>query len=119
RPVVLDRRNRYSQDLGNFLIGQSCKVPQLYDVGLNRVPESKFVQRFIYGEYLVIRRGRSQIEILQIYASMTAAMTYGLSSPAAIDQNAPHRIRRGAEEMGAIIDRGIARPHQPKPSFVD
>jgi len=92
-----------SQDLRRLRDGESDKVPQLDQLSGHFVFDGKFIQRLVDGEELLLIRSCGDLDFLNVHALQAAAMAQSAFAAGIIDENAPHRFRRGCEEMGAAF----------------
>ncbi len=119
-PVILGRARRNAECLGRFFIGHADEVTQLHQFRLDFVFDCKFVERVIDGEKLVIFGGRCQIHFLNIHTLPIAAMTGGVLTTGAVNEDSAHRLGGSGEEVRAILKlRFAVAANQSQPSFVN
>ncbi len=97
---------------------QPDKVAQLHQLRLAFIRGRQLLQRLIQREQVVrlVRRDSGHVDAVQLGALEISAVTHRQLPPRAIDQNAPHRLGGGAEEMRPVFKRLVA---QTQPRFVN
>src|SRR5690242_4536890 len=87
-PVPIGGGWRDAQHFGRLIAGQSGKVTQLDELGLERIGRSQLLKRLVEGEKLIIRLGSS--DRVEIVANPVSAAFLRLPPPRTFDQNAAH-----------------------------
>jgi hypothetical protein len=103
-PVALDRNDRHLQDFGDVLFSQAAEESQLDDTGSTGIRGSERRQERVQVEELFARDGRAPpIHFRKRHAPLLATAFVRDAGARMIDENAPHRLRRDGEEVGAIL----------------
>src|SRR5262249_23011861 len=61
---------------------------------------------------------RGEIDLLNIYPHLTAAVAQGAFAASAVNEDAAHRLSGGGKEMGAPGELWVVVAHQPQPGFM-
>lgn len=94
----------FRQPKGRSRLGerQPHEVPQFDEIGLERVLGRQLIQGPVQGDQVFARlRLRGQIRF-EVVADESATVPIGHFSPGVIDQDAPHGLGGGSEEMAAM-----------------
>src|SRR5262245_2566392 len=119
-PVPTGRAFRKVERCGGLCETQPGEITELDEVGLQRVFRRKLVQGLVQHDQVFAEFGAGCSIRIELPASHRAAMSRGSLLPRLIDQNAAHSLRRGSEEVAAVVPlvpAGCA--DQPEVSFVD
>src|ERR1035437_2549037 len=110
-PPAVSGRNRNMEHCSGFPRGQASEVTQLKQFRLLAVPHSELVQSVIESEQVVIRFDVWDFDLLDVEPLLAPSVTQRALPSRGVDQNAPHRLRRRAEEMRTILPCEIGRAH--------
>jgi len=118
-PVIVRSPSRDVHRFGGFLQGQANEVTQLDQFGFLLISGGESVERLVDGQYLVPCGSGGKIGLVKFDSLLAAAMTHGSLAPGAFDEDAPHRLGGGGEEMAPAIEFRVGIAHEPKPGLVD
>jgi hypothetical protein len=99
---------------------QAGETTQLNQPSDDRFPASESGQRFIDGEHFGAGRIHGQLRFQQLLPLPAAAMLLGLFAASVVDEDAPHGLGSGREEMGTAVPAlNPLRIDQAKIGFMD
>ena len=109
---------RDPQDGGRLVRAQPGEVAEHGDLGQVRLLRLELLDRLVHGEEVVSRRLDDRQALGQVDAVAAAAVLAPLT-PGLLDEDVPHRPRRGAEEVAAAVPAGVPIAHQAEVGLVD
>ena len=118
-PTSFDGRLRNAQKLRDFLVREANEEAQVDQFGQSGVLSGQFLQRLVNREQFLVAGCRRYLHVLNVHASLAAAVAQGASAPGVFDENAAHRLSCGAEEVGAPVELWVRIADQPQPGLVD
>ena len=105
---------------GGFFIRQAGEVAPFNQLGGQSVGPGQAIQRFAQGDQLIGRPRRSQIETIQVMPLQRAAVAKTLFATGALDEDAPHGLGCGGEEVSAAVSLlDLLRVHEAQVRLVD
>jgi hypothetical protein len=118
--MAVGRARRNAQDLGRPLAGQPREVAQLDQAGLEGVSLRESDEGRVQGQKFLVRRGSGGEVKLQLLPASAAAVNDALFVTGTFDQDAPHGVGRGREEMAAVVPTGgVGGFDEPQIRLVD
>src|SRR5258706_7370788 len=118
RPIIPGGAGGNVQERGRLFNGQASEIPQLYEVGLNLVMSSEFIERVIDREKLVVDAGGGEIQLLNIQLHLPATVTHGAFATSPVDEDAAHRLSGSRKKMGTACELRVFIAHQTHPGFM-
>ena len=93
---------------------EAGEVAQLHQLGFARVVRGESIEGFVDGEEFVVLFDRcGDLDVVRVHVLGAAAVFGGELAAGAVDEDAPHGLGGGAEEVGAVFKALVAEP-QPR-----
>jgi len=78
----------------------------------------QFLQGLVHGQYLFILHFHGKFDGFEVRPLHFAAVADSLPPSRALDEDAPHRLGRRAEEVGAVLELRAFAAAEPQPRLV-
>jgi hypothetical protein len=104
-PPAVGGGDRNTEHSSGFRRGQTSEVTQLNQFSLLAILRSELLKRVIESEQVVILLEVWYFDLLDVEPLLAASVPQGALPSRGVNQNAPHRFSRCAEEMRAILPR--------------
>ncbi len=104
---------------GDLLVAHAHEIAQLDDLSVERVVSRQPVQGLVDGEHGLIGIVHGHGHTLQVHALPIAAPAQLVLAPRPVNEDPPHGLGGGGNEMRAIGEPGRFVPNQPEPGLVD
>ena len=104
-PVAFHRGQREIEDVARFLERQPAEESQLGDPALSRIESFQFREGEIEIEDVDVERRRDRVNAIERDLLSIAEPLGAFTRPGAIDEDAPHHLRRDRQELGAVLPR--------------
>src|SRR6516225_6827505 len=102
-PQPVGAAGTHPQGRGRLVPRQPREVAQLDELGLERVLFRQAVQCRVEGEQVHVRLRRDQGFRVQVATLPAAAVSVRLLAAGVVNEDAPHRLGSGREEMTAVV----------------
>jgi len=81
----------------------------------------EFVERLVHGEQLLFIRGRDNVQDFEVQTLLVTTVAQGALAAGFVfvDQDAPHGLGGGREEVGAVFELGIGFAGQPQSGLME
>ena len=94
---------RHPQRFSNFALAQADKETKFHHVGLGCIVSGQRIEVFVHGQQAFVIAWRGDFGFGDIDAFHFASMTNSLTTTSPIDEDPPHGLCRGREEVGPIL----------------
>jgi len=118
-PMAADGFFVYAEQGGDFVVIQTAKEPELYDLRFLRVFGSESVKGFVDLENLFVVNGRFDGRFMQFDAFIAAASFKAQFTTGVFNQDPSHRFTGGAQKVGAVLPHRLVISSETQPGFVD
>ena len=119
RPVAVGRGARDAKATGGVLHGQSSEEPQLHQARLDWVLHRQLGECLVQCEHVLRRRLGRGVDGVERISPPPATVLQPLLAPRVLDEDAPHGLGRGGEEMPTAVPIARGLTGQTQVCFVD
>jgi hypothetical protein len=117
-PVALGRSERNPEGLGGLNHGQSGEEAELYQLCREGIDPVQPLEGFVQGHEVLALDAGNHVDLGQLHAVGSAAVTDAPLAPRLLDEDAAHRLRGGGEEVAPAVPSRIFGPYKSKIGFV-
>jgi hypothetical protein len=118
-PVALHRPLRETQCISYLSVGETDEKSQLDDIRLHFVFRRELIQRLMHLKQSLVALGSNGRDLVEIHPFLTAAVAQTLPATRFFDQDSAHSLRRGGEEVRAVLPKLVFGAHESQPCFVN
>jgi hypothetical protein len=113
-PLPRHRRSRNGQQFGDLALGQTAEVAQLDDPALPRIEDEQLFEGGLQQQDLASGRPHRADAVVEGDAQRGLRAFLCPAPAGAVDEDAPHDLRRHPEEMRAVLPGHTALSDQPE-----
>ncbi len=116
-PFVLDRRAAESERCRRFFNGEPGEIAQPHDFSFSRVNVGQSIESAVERDKINVSVWRRDFDSVERRTRPAAAASIRAFGPRMIDQQPPHRLGGGAQEVGSPVPAPVIGG-QPNPDLV-
>ncbi len=119
-PVAVGSAQGYVEGRGSLLGGQAGEIAELDDLGGDRLLGGELIEGLVECQQIAGRVVVAESDLVEVDTLEPAAMASSTLMPGLLDEDAPHRLGCGGEEVAAILPgRAVPVADQPEEGLVD
>lgn len=104
--------------LRSFLLGKANEEAEFDDLGRPSIFVGEPYERSVQSKELIIRKRARDLNRINVQTLQVATPLLPFPLSCILDEDPPHRLRRGAKEVSSALPCGLLISSQPDPSIV-